>query len=283
MKRNALPRAGCRARRPLIVACDNKNPNVPTPLGQPGVPAAAASGASPLLNLLELSGPSTIAPGSTARFTVTASYGDGSFRDVTTEAAWRINGSSVLSIAPGGIVTGLQRGQGSLEASFGGRTSSKSIIVLPDGTFRLSVGVWDFHVPVENARVTVLAPATNFEASAGTPGASFYGVAGEVEVRVNAPGYLEYKERLQVAAHQHLNVVLTLENPREFVEGVYALTISAAPECQSTLPAELMQRKYVADIAQSNAASSCRSWARRSHPWAAGASTGFAARSIWIA
>ena len=150
-----------------------------------------------------------------------------------------------------GIVNGLQRGQGSLEASFGGKTSTKSIMVLPDGTFRLTVRVFDARVPVDNAQVTVLAPASNFEATAtGTGAASFYGVAGEVEVRVNAPAYLEYRERLQVVAHQLLDVVPTLENPRELVEGVYALTISAAPECQSTLPAELLQRKYVADIAQ---------------------------------
>lgn len=233
----------------LIVACDNGSPTAPMLSNTPAPPATGPAPQNVVLNLLELSGPSSIPPGGTARFTVTASYSDGSYRDITNESAWRIQSTSVLSIAPGGIVTGLARGQASLEASFGGKTSVKTVMVLPDGTFRLSVGAWDANVPVENAQVFVSSATENY---VPTPsgGRTFYGVAGDVEVRVIAPGYLEHKERLHVVAHQHLNVVMTLASPREFVEGLYTLVISAAPECRSMLPVELIERRYVTDIAQ---------------------------------
>ena len=231
----------------LIVACDNGSPTAPRLTNTPSAPAPSPAPQNVVLNLLELSAPSSIPPGGTARVTVTASYSDGSYRDVTNEAAWRVQSTSVLSIAPGGVITGLERGQASLQASFGGKTSSKTILVLPDGTFRLFVSAWDSHVPVRDAQILVR--AGDFEAT-GQGSATFYGVAGDVEVRVIASGYLEYKHRLNVVAHQQLDVVLTLAQPREFVEGIYTLVVSAAPECRSTLPAELAERKYVADIAQ---------------------------------
>jgi hypothetical protein len=251
MTLRSLAPTGCLALAGLVAACDSRSPAAPTASNAPSLPPGGPQN-SPLLNLLELSGPSTIAPGSSARFIVTASYGDGSFRDVTTEAAWRSRESSVLSVSAGGVVTAHARGQTFLEASFEGRSSGKTVTVLPDGTFRFTVRVHDAHVPVQGARVTVYAgPAGEFNAATASAGSvTFFGVAGDVEVRVIADGYLEYKERLRVTDHQTLDTVPTLASPREVVEGIYTLTISAASECRSTLPDELMQRKYGADIAQ---------------------------------
>jgi hypothetical protein len=233
----------------LLVACDDKSPTAPTP---PTSPPPRPAPAPVVLARLEVSGPATVAPGESVKFTATAFYSDGASRDVSSDATWDAGTSSVLSVTSEGVATGNERGVAIVRAAFNGRTSSKSVMVLPAGTFRLTVRVHDAHVPVPGAQVTVAAgvwgefvQTTNFNGTV-----VFYGVAGDIEVRVNAPGYLEYRERLQVTDHQQLDTVPTLASPRENVAGLYTLTVGAAPECQSTLPGELTERTYVASLDQ---------------------------------
>src|SRR5215210_928416 len=67
-----------------FIACgDNRrslSPIAPIP-PQPG---------PPILADFKVSGPTTVHIGETARFTATASYSDGSARDVTSEANWQV-------------------------------------------------------------------------------------------------------------------------------------------------------------------------------------------------
>ena len=92
---------------------------------------------------------------------------------------------------------------------------------------------------MENARVIVLAgPAGDFAATTTSAGiVTFYGVDGNVDVRVITPGYLEYHVRLRVIEHQQLDIVLTLANPREIVEAVYTLTFQSLPDVLDQLTA----------------------------------------------
>ena len=100
----------------LLVACDDNPPTAPTPPPQPPVPQAPPS---PALTRLEVAGPASVPPGETARSTATASFADGSTRDVTAQSTWRIQpsccptpSSMVLSISPRALplaTTGVRR------------------------------------------------------------------------------------------------------------------------------------------------------------------------------
>src|SRR5262245_36763930 len=119
----------------LLVACDDKSPTAPTPMPSPP-PRPAPS--QVVLARLEVSGPATVAPGESVKFTATAFYSDGTSRDVSSESTWDANTSAVLSVTSEGVATGNERGVAIVRAGFNGRTSSKSVMVLPAGTFRLT-------------------------------------------------------------------------------------------------------------------------------------------------
>jgi len=77
-----------------------------------------------------------------------------------------------------------------------------------------------------------------------------YGVGGETEIRVTKPGYVEQRKTLQMTSHQSLDFDLPPSAPREILDGRYTLTITAAPECRSTLPGELLERRYSIVLSQ---------------------------------
>ena len=223
----------------VLVACD-KSPSSPA---SPNYPAR-----------LELSGPGSIPPGGTGQFLVRGFYPDGSQEDVTNQASWSSGRPSVLTIAANGLATGRAVGETSITASFRGRTATRpDVVVTPAGTFRLSGVVRDAGEPVVQAQVTVVSgPAQGL--STITEGSyRLYGVVGDSEIRVTKPGYDEATRRITVSSHQVLDFDLTLTNPRDDVAGTYTLTIAAAPECASRLPAEVHSRSYQAVLTQDGA------------------------------
>ena len=225
----------------VLVACD-KSPTYPN-LANPNYPAR-----------LELSGPASIPPGGTGQFLVRGFYPDGSQEDLTSQASWRSGRTSVLTIDANGLATGRAFGETSITASFRGRTATKTdVVVTPAGTFRLSGVVRDAGEPVVQAQVTVVSgPAQGLNTI--TDGSyKLYGVVGDSEIRVTKAGYDEATRRITVSSHQVLDFDLTLMNPRDDVAGTYTLTITAAPECASKLPAEVLSRSYQAVLTQDRA------------------------------
>ena len=113
-----------------LAACtESSRPSIPT---QPG-PAGAAPG----LASLTLEGPASIAPGTTARYTVTARDTDGRTADVTSEALWASSASDVLAIASPGVVTAHARGDARVNVHYRNLGSHRDVVVLPDNTYRL--------------------------------------------------------------------------------------------------------------------------------------------------
>lgn len=242
----------------LLVACDENPPTAPTPPPpQPPVPQAPPS---PALTRVEVAGPASVPPGETAQYTATASFADGSTRDVTAQSTWRIQPrccpaptSTVLSVSSAGLATGHEPGEATVFASFGGRSSSKTVLVLPAGTFKLSGGVVDQGESAPGVRIAVVAgPAAGLETVTDSTGYRLYGVSGEVDVRATKPGYLDQTKRVTVTSNHILGFSMVLSGNRENVEGTYTLTIAAAPECRALLPAELHERRYEAVLTQDN-------------------------------
>jgi hypothetical protein len=229
-----------------LAACDD-GPTRPSP---PVAPPGSGPNA-PVTTRLEIVGPDTVPPGESAQFSAIAHQSDGSRRDVTNEALWRTSDVSVLTISPTGLATGRERGGTYINASAGGRNSSKEVIVVPAGTFRLSGIVRDTGAQVNGARVEVTA-GTGRGLTATTFGGTYYlwGVAGDVEVRVTRDGFQEQRKRLVVTTHQELDFDLILTHPRAEVAGTYTLSVVADAACRAALPEEARIRNYRAVVRQ---------------------------------
>jgi hypothetical protein len=204
-----------------------------------------------------------VPPGQTAQYAATASFADGSTRDVTKEAVWRAEPyccpaplTPALTVSADGVVTGLNPGEAFASASLGPRRSTKQVLVLPAGTFRHHGFVDDAGVPVPDATVTVTEGSTAGLATttSSTGDYRLYGVSGPTDIAVAKPGYVEQRQELTVTRnHQTLTFHLKLSAPREDVGGTYRLTVIAAPECASKLPAEARERTYEAVLTQAGA------------------------------
>ena len=230
----------------LAGSCDDgptrpSSPNVPTP---PTVPVTTTR--------LEIAGPASIAPGESAQFSATAYQSDGSTKDVTNEAEWRSGNHWALSISATGLATGVERGEAPVGAGFAGKTAWKSgVFVLPTGTYRLMGKVSDGDLPVQGARVEVLAgTGQGLITFTNSVGYRLYGVAGDIHVRVTVDGYQEQRKNLDVTGHQALDFDLMLTRPRVEVGGTYTLTVTAAAECREALPEEARTRTYPAVLTQ---------------------------------
>ena len=234
----------------VLAACD-KGPTGPsTPLPPPGSPP----GAPGTLASIEITGPATVAPQATGQFRAIARYSDSTTRDVTTEASWLSSDTSVLSISATGLAAGLERGEATITASFEGRISVKGgVMVLPEGTYRVTGLVRDAGLPVMGARVEVISGAAQGLGVNANGDYRLYGVAGDVELRATKEGYRENTQRLRITGHQAVNFNLELSAPRDVVAGGYTLTIAAADECRSALPEEARLRTYTAVLTQTGA------------------------------
>src|SRR5262249_42708753 len=111
------------------VACDH-SPSAPT------VPNSPPPGA-PSVVRLEIDGPRTIPPGASVQFTAVEYLADGTSRRVTDPISWR-SSSRVCEVTPRGLVTAIERGETVLTAATDTRSSTRELMVLPDGTFRLT-------------------------------------------------------------------------------------------------------------------------------------------------
>jgi hypothetical protein len=231
----------------VLVACDRgpTRPSVPNP------PADSPPGAPVTLANLEITGPATVAPEGTEQFSAMARYSDATTRDVTNQASWLSSDVSVLSISPTGLATGLGRGEASITARFEGRSSVKGgVMVIPQGTYRVSGAVRDAGLPVFGARVEVAGgPAQGLGVTANGD-YRLYGVAGDVELRATREGYRANTKRLRITSHQVVDFDLELSAPRKVIAGRYTLTIAAADECRAALPEEARGRTYTAVLTQ---------------------------------
>ena len=237
----------------ILVACD-KAPTSPRPpdTGGSNVPPGAGGSNARAIRVL-LAGPATLAPGETGQFTATATYADGSSRDVSAEVAWGTENATVLSMTTTGLATGRNPGETNVQAGFnnGGNTSHRFVMVITPGTYRLSGIVRDAGLPASGVEVAVSeGPAEGLSTTTVNGSYRLYGVFGDTEIRVRRPGYEDQEKRIVVTAHQSLNFDLVLTRPRDQVEGTWALAINAADECVGRLPDEAMRRRYTAVLKQ---------------------------------
>jgi len=230
----------------LLAACDDN----PSPV-RPGPPTGVLPPVLPAVARIELSGPRTLAPGQTASFTATALFADGSSADVTAKANWFCN--SVVRIDAPGRVTGSQRGDATITAEFNGATSVMAVIVVPEGTYRIS-GVVTVAAAtgsvVPGARVEVLDVPERLETFTSVDGRYvLYGVPGRSRIRITRQGYVTIEETIQLQDHRSVDFVATLLRPLPDLSGTYTLRITLTTPCGDNVPgSEFRDRTYRATI-----------------------------------
>ena len=226
-----------------------------TESSRPSPMAPRPTGTIPAITSLTLEGPASIPPGTTARYTVTAVDADGRSADVTAEAAWATSAPDVVSIVSPGMLAAQARGDARVNVHFRNAGSQKDVVVLPDGTYRLSGRVTEEETsaaPVGAVEVEATSDAgERLTTSTGDDGRyRLYGVAGLVRLRFSKAGYRTGDKELMVTAHATSDIELELVGPRAEVSGTYLLTITAASSCRDKFAEELRSRRYTATLTQ---------------------------------
>lgn len=201
---------------------------------------------------MTLTGPATLAPDQTAAFTAVELFTNGTTQDVTTQAQWQSSSPAAVTVSSTGAVTGHQAGEAQISAHVGILSSTVTVLVLPPGTFRLIGTASEGTFPVSNVAVTVTSGiGTGLSAETDSSGQyRLYGVAGTLQIRATASGFIDATATLTVSANAELDVPLTPANPEPNIAGVYAMTLDADPSC--ALPSDDFERHYVATITQTS-------------------------------
>jgi hypothetical protein len=205
-----------------------------------------------VLTGISLAGPAEIAPGSTAQFTLTASYSDNSTTDVTSTASWTVQGLAPLRSLGSGRYEAVSAGETRVQATFTGRLATKLVLVLPAGTFKLSGSILDVAGGVGGADVQVSSGtgAGQKTTSASNGAYALYGLAGPVGLRVSAPGYATQDISVNVTGHQQQNVTVQTAGNTVNVSGQWTLSVSTSGSCSETWSPEARKREVVANITQ---------------------------------
>ncbi len=72
---------------------------------------------------------SSVAPGVAQQYTATATYGNNSTGDVTSQVTWSVNPSTYATITSGGLLTGVTLGTATVQAASGSVIGSTSVTV----------------------------------------------------------------------------------------------------------------------------------------------------------
>jgi hypothetical protein len=235
----------------LAWACDGGN-------GSPTSPSQVT-----LLGI-RVSGPTSVAPGSTAQYTATAEYSDGSSKDVTAGAFWSPTYSETwdpvsragfaLSFTSPGVTAAAIRGERNLFALYEGNRGMLNVLVLEPGTFKLSGVVSNSSGGMLDDVTVEVVSGTGKGLKATTNNVGqyvIYGVAGPVRLRTSADGFrAEIRDVIVTGNGGSESFALTpVETPAD-VSGIWTMTVTASPRCRAGLPDIAQGRTYEVRLIQ---------------------------------
>jgi hypothetical protein len=220
----------------LLAACDREPPIAP----------------STNVTRVEIVGPSSIAPGQTASYSLVEYLSNGLTRALP-QATWSSADRSLIQITSSGVATAQNRTGETVIAVTTTRSASKEVLVLPAGTFRLIGTVTDSDqtgVPIPDALVEVSGGPSARTNAAGQ--FRLFGVPADAEIRVTREGYRPLEERIQLSSHATRTFRLGLDTSIRNYGGNYTLVIQTAATCATSRPldSELRRRQYEAVVQQ---------------------------------
>jgi hypothetical protein len=187
---------------------------------------------------LTITGPARIAPGATEQFTATAQYSDGTTGDVTSRANWSVFPATALQHVGGGRFRGITPGEGNISAFFSPRGASFVGLVLQPDTFRLSGVITDNSGRLENILVEALSgTGAGLKTTSDSSGRyALYGVAGSVQLRISAPGYVIQETTVTVNDNAVRDFTLNTTSDPVDVAGLWTLVLKTSSACSSSWP-----------------------------------------------
>jgi hypothetical protein len=219
----------------------------------PSTPLAPSPGQPVTLARIDLVGPANIATGESVQLTASATRSDASVLDVTGQAQWSVSGTKVLEVSATGLAKGIGAGEAFISVRYQSRSASKSVLVLPAGTYRLKGRVTDDGVGLDGVTMTVIdgtgagmVTVTGFDGSY-----VLYGVGGHVRLQAKRAGYSNAIRELDLADHRTFDVEMTPDRPRTNLQGRYTLTLTAVCPAGGSLVGVDLPRSYEAFVEQS--------------------------------
>jgi hypothetical protein len=230
----------------MVSAACNRSPASPSPstgVVTPGVPTVVS---------VRVSGPTRVAPGQRVSFTASASYSDGTTKDVTATASWAPGSGCptcpLYFLSPGEAL-GSSPGELDIYAHVGDKSGSQHVLVLEEGTFKLTGVVAETGgrlVPGVSVDVTA-GKGAGLHATTRSEGQyAFYGVAGPITVRASGPGFESGSRDVVVTSDMQAEplTLRPLETPAD-VSGTWTMTLSPSPHCSiNALPDIARSRTY---------------------------------------
>lgn len=231
----------------VFVSCDD-SPTRPSP------PSPQPSPVTPTLVATELVAPSRIAPRESQQLTLNARWSDGTVTDVTAQTQWQTSNTSRITVTASGVLTGVANGEASVIGRHANLTKTRSVIVMPTGTFRLNGQVKEADLGLGGVSLSIeSAGVRQTSTTGGDGGFAFYGVAGRTAIEARKDGYHTRLEQVDVGEDRRVDVQLVPNRTRTDFSGRWSLTISASA-CQTTrfgpLPEEAKTRRYSAHVTQ---------------------------------
>jgi hypothetical protein len=224
-------------------ACGDENPVGPSAANQQEVTAQS----------ITISGSAVLQrPSDTAQLTATATFSDGSARNVSSEAQWTVDHPNVVSVARGGLVTARGYGQCNVTVNYGALSARVPVRVLPEGMFLLSGRITEESgLPLWQAQVSINSSSAQVSTSTDQEGVYVLPARGDVEVRVEMVGFEVQVRRVTVAQDQGLDFQLRFK--ADGFGGMYRLVFIASSSC--ALPADAMRRSYIARVVEASTGS----------------------------
>jgi len=205
---------------------------------------------------LELTGQTTLAPGATAEFTLIAVFADGTRTDVTSKAIWSIGNLNFVASQGQGRFRAVALGEASVSVRYATRSVTREIVVVPDGTFRVTGRVIadDGVTPVANAHIQVRDLGESGLATDADRNGNYrlYGVRPESDFVVTRQGFAETVQPVRIDKHAAINISMVLTAPRLNVAGDYTVSFDWS-SCTPAYRADLRQRVYSAVVTQTGA------------------------------
>ena len=232
----------------IPVSCDD-SPTRPSP------PSPTPTTSTPTLVTTELVAPTRIAPGESLQLTLNARWSDGATTDVTAQATWQTSNARTLTVTSSGLLTGVANGEGSVSGRYSGMSRSRSLLVLPTGTFRLRGQVKEADVGLGGVSISGSSPAGMKQTASSNFGGSdaFDRVAGRTAIEARMDGYLPKFEQVDVVEDRTYDIQLAPARTRTDFSGRWRMTVSASA-CQTNrygpLTEEAMTRRYTATVTQ---------------------------------
>lgn len=234
----------------IVVACDKRTPSGPSGPPTAGGPSGSPPAQAP--TAVRIEGPPSVAPGTSAQYRAIASFSDGTTNDVTSSATWTTANSSVLTVGPAGIVQAKSRGESALDARYFNRAGHTYVLVLEDGTYRLTGRVSESGGGLEGARVAVVTgTGAGLNAVTASNGSyALYGVAGEVVIEAGLEGFDKTRQTIVISGNATADLTLRPTVAPTDLSGSWRMTLKASSRCAPAVPEDAATRSYGATIEQ---------------------------------